>query len=186
MITFKGELKDYLKTIDGNLVLTIITKGREIPEEELTSLKTAKNGIKIDVCRWTSKRSLDSNAYLWVLLDKIAEKIGSSKICVYKNLVRDFGVFEILPIKNIAVERFAKNWQNKGVGWICESLGDSKIRDYTNVIAYYGTSTYNSFEMSRILNEVVLMAKDLGIQTLDELELKKMADEWEKKYGDNS
>ena len=185
MITFKGELKDYLKTIDGDLVLTITTKGREIPEEELTSLKTAKNGLKIDVCKWTNKRSLDSNAYLWVLLDKIAEKIGSSKTSVYKNLVRDFGVFEILPIKNIAVERFAKNWQNKGVGWICESLGASKLKDYTNVIAYYGTSTYNSSEMSRILNEVVLMAKDLGIQTLDELELKKMADDWEKKYGNN-
>ena len=185
MITFKGELKDYLKTIDGNLVLTISTNSREIPEEELTSLKMAKNGLKIDICRWTNKRSLDSNAYLWVLLDKIAEKVGSSKTNIYKNLVRDFGVFEILPIKDIAVDRFINNWQNKGIGWVCEKLGQSKIRDYTNVIAYYGTSTYNSTEMSRILNEVVLIAKDLGIQTLDELELKKMAEDWEKTHGNN-
>ena len=185
MITFKGELKDYLKTIDGDLVLTIMTKDREIPIEELTLLKTAKNGLKIDVCRWTNRRSLDSNAYLWVLLDKIAERINSTKVNVYRNFVKDVGVFEVLPIKDVAVDRFIRNWQKKGLGWVCEVLGTSKLKGYTNVVAYYGTSTYDPFEMSRILNEVVLMAKDLGIQTLDELELKKMADEWEKAYGHN-
>lgn len=185
MISFKGELKDYLKTIDGDIVLTITAKDREIPTEELTSLKTAKNGLKIDVYRWTNKRSLDSNAYLWVLLDKIAERINATKIAVYRNFIKDVGVFEILPIKDIAVERFIRNWEKKGLGWVCEILGSSKLNGYTNVIAYYGTSTYNSSEMTRILNEVVLMAKDLGIQTLDELELKKMADEWEKMYDNN-
>lgn len=182
MISFKGELKDYIKTIENEFILTIKANDKEIPIEELNSLKIAKNGLKIDICKWTNKRSLDSNAYLWVLLDKIADKVNSTKYHIYKQFIKDVGVFDIVPIKDEAIDRFIRSWQKKGIGWVCESLGKSKIQGYTNIIAYYGTSEYNPNEMSRILNEVVLQAKELGIQTLDELELKKMAEEWENMY----
>lgn len=182
MISFKGELKDYLKTIENEFILTIKANDKEIPIEELNSLKIAKNGLKIDICKWTNKRSLDSNAYLWVLLDKIADKVNSTKYHIYKQFVKDVGVFDIVPIKDEAMDRFIRSWQKKGIGWVCENLGKSKIQGYTNIIAYYGTSEYNPNEMARILNEVVLQAKELGIQTLDELELKKMAEDWEKMY----
>lgn len=181
MITFKGELKDIVKTIDKQYILTITTRANNLPEDEITLLKTAKNGVKCDLAQWHEKRSLDSNSYCWVLLDKIADKIGSTKEEVYKSFIKSVGVFETLPIKNTAVERFIKSWQSKGLGWVCEKLGESKIPNYTNVLAYFGTSTYDSAEMTRFINEVVNQAKELGIQTLDELELKQLADEWEKK-----
>ena len=45
---------------------------------------------------------------------------------------------------------------------------------------YFGSSTYDSKEFSVLLNGVVNEAKELGIDTLDELELGSMYKEWGK------
>lgn len=179
MITFKGELKDIIRTIDNGVILTIGTSANNLPLEELSLLKTAKNGIKIDVSKWREKRSLNANAYLWKLLDEIACKVESSKEELYKHFVRDYGVFEILPIKKLAVNEFIRRWQDKGLGWVCVIDRDSKIPNYVNVFAYFGTSTYNTEEMSRLLNAVVEQAKELGIQTLEDVEMQKLLEIYE-------
>lgn len=128
------------------------------------------------------QRSLDSNAYLWVLLDEIAKALKSTKEDVYREFIKRVGVFEVLPIKENAVDSFIRKWSAKGIGWVCENLQRSKLDGYSNIIAYYGTSVYDGKEMSRLIDEVVSEAKKLGIQTLDDLELKNMAEEWAKRY----
>lgn len=165
MITFKGWLENYIKTFDDNIILTIKTSARNIPDEQLAELKANEKGLKVDLSKWREKRSLDANAYAWVLMEEIAKVIKSTKEEVYKSIIHKVGVFEILPIKNSAVESFKKRWKSKGLGWLCETQRDSKIPNYTNVIAYYGTSTYNTGEMARFIDEVVIEAQGLGIQT---------------------
>lgn len=43
------------------------------------------------------KRSLDANAYLWVLVGKIAAAVGIPTDEVYRNAIRDAGEFTPLP-----------------------------------------------------------------------------------------
>lgn len=179
-MTFKGELKSCFKTADHNFIITVATKSTNISEDDINAFKAANNGLKIDISKWREKRSLDSNSYLWVLLDQIADKLNSTKEEIYRQFIKRVGVFEVLPIKDVALDRFVKSWQSKGLGWVCETLGKSKISDYTNIVAYFGTSTYDSKEMTRLLDEVVKEAKELGIPTLDDLELKKLIDVWGK------
>src|SRR5690554_5209153 len=97
--------------------------------------------LQAEIKQYRAKRSLDANSYLWVLCQKMAEVIQSTKEDVYRAFIRRVGQFEIIPIKNEAVDRWIRNWQANGVGWMSETIGNSKIEGYTNVISYYGSST---------------------------------------------
>ena len=179
MFSFKGNIKDMVRTFENEAIITITTNASNLSWEELKGLEDAKNGLKIDISKWREKRSLDSNAYAWVLLDKIAEKTRNTKENIYREIIKRVGVFEILPIKDVAVESFIKRWQSKGLGWVCDNLGSSpKLKGYTKIVAYYGTSTYDTKEMSRFIDEVVSEAHELGIQTLDEKYLESLIKTW--------
>lgn len=167
-MVFKGSIKDFVKTFKNELIISFIIKSNEIDEDKLNELANGKNGVKIEITQWRERRSLNANAYAWVLIDKIAEKIKTTKIDVYRKIIKDVGVYQILPIKDVAVESFIKRWQSNGLGWICENLGACKnqtLKGYVNIVAYYGTSTYDTKEMARFIDEVVEQAKELGIQT---------------------
>lgn len=47
------------------------------------------------------KRSLDANAYFWVLCGKLAAKTRQNKSDIYRQLIKEIGDnFEIVPIRN--------------------------------------------------------------------------------------
>ena len=47
--------------------------------------------LRVTVKQWRDKRSLDANAYYWVLLSKLAEKVGNSKPKMHNQMLRDYG-----------------------------------------------------------------------------------------------
>lgn len=86
------------------------------------------------------KRSLDANAYFWVLCGRLAAVTGIPKEDIYRDYVRQIGDnFEVIPVRNDAVKRWKTNWESRGEGWPCESLGGSKLPGYTNMVCYYGS-----------------------------------------------
>ena len=62
--------------------------------------------------------------------------------------------------------RGINNWSKNGLGWFVEELGESKLTGFTKLIAYYGSSTYNSIEMNRLLNAIVDDCQEQGISTM--------------------
>lgn len=179
MLTFKGKLKEVVRTYQDELIFTIKTDVSNLPDDEITSLTEAKNGLKVELSKWREKRTLNANNYAWVLMDKIAQATKTTKEDIYKQIILKVGVFEILPIKDIAVKSFISRWQSKGLGWVCVVKGLSKLNGYTNVMAYYGTSTYNTEEMARFIDEIVYEAKELGIQTETPDQIAEMLNLWE-------
>ena len=123
------------------------------------------------------KRSLDANAYCWVLLGKLQDKLNIKKENIYRNLIKDIGSYEIIPIKNEAVSKFCECWSKNGLGWITETI-KSKLNGFTNVIAYYGSSTYNTQEMSRLIDLVIEECKLQDIETMTPKELSILKDKW--------
>jgi hypothetical protein len=103
--------------------------------ESLEEIKDDK--LSIEIKKYRKKRSLDSNAYMWTIVEKIAEKLGVTKIEVYRDAIKEVGQCEVLPIKDEAVENFINAWKHNGQGWLCEIIGKSKIEGYTNITAYY-------------------------------------------------
>lgn len=163
MIEFRAEKKPQIAILlDGRIQITFETSKSVL--RAFDSLQ--ERPLTVTVKEFRQKRSLSQNAYLWVLLDKLAEKVNRSKEDIYKIYVKDFGVFEILPIRNDAVESFTTKWGKNGLGWFCEDLGDSKLNGYTKLIAYYGSSTYNSKEMARLIDAVIQDCEEQDIQTM--------------------
>lgn len=163
MIEFKAENKPKIAVLlDNRVEVTFVTDRTAI--REFDGLRDKE--LTVTVKEYKAKRSLSQNAYLWVLLNEIAKKVNRSKEQVYREFVKDFGVFEILPIRNEAVESFKFKWSKNGLGWITEDLGESKMKGFTKLVAYYGSSTYNREEMRRLIDAVVTECQDLGIQTM--------------------
>lgn len=76
------------------------------------------------------KRSLDSNAYAWVLLGKLQDKLRIPKEEIYRSIIKEIGSYEVVPIKNEAVERFRQAWSKNGLGWITETTKSKFQRLY--------------------------------------------------------
>lgn len=176
---------DILYTTDLNTMQVVLTTNRN-PEyqEKIFKLKELTGEGKllaVDIKQYRKRRSLDANAYCWILSQKIAEKIGNTKEYVYKKAIREVGQFEIVPIRNDAVERWIKNWESKGLGWQSIIMGESKLEGYTNTINYFGSSVYNTKEMSLLLEELVYQAKELGIDTMTDTEKRELLEMWENK-----
>lgn len=162
------------------IVLTT-TKSKQTIQEiaELKEIIEKGKLLNVDIKQYRKKRSLDANSYCFVLCQKIAEAIGNTKEYVYKQAIRHVGQFEIVPIKDEAVERWIEAWESKGLGWQSEIMRDSKLEGYTNTINYFGSSVYNTKEMSLLLEEIVTQAKELGIDTMTESEKKVLLESWE-------
>lgn len=149
-------------TLDGKAEVTF-TAQRGV----LSLLESMKDKeLLIKVATMNKKRTLSQNAYLWALLGEVAEKMRISKEDAYRNYVKDYGVYEVLPIKKEAAERFINTWEKHGLGWVCEVLKESKLAGYVNVIAYYGSSSYDSQSMARLLEAVIEDCEELGISTM--------------------
>lgn len=135
--------------------------------------------LSIEVKPFRQRRSLDANAYFFVLADKLAEKLNTTKEEVYRDAIKDIGgVSEIVCVKDCAVERLCEGWSRNGLGWMTDTF-PSKIEGCTNVILYYGSSTYDSAQMSRLIDNVVQECKAQGIETATPSELASMLALWE-------
>ena len=133
--------------------------------------------LNIDISKWFKKRSLDANAYAWVLLGKLQEVLNIPKELIYKDLIRNVGDYEVIPIKNEAVDKFQQAWRKNGLGWITETT-KSKLEGYTNIIAYYGSSSYNTKSMARLIDLIIQECKQLGIETMTEEEINLLIGAW--------
>ena len=132
----------------------------------------------VSIKKHRNKRSRDANGYCWVLCKKIADVIGNTKEDVYRTSIKQVGSFEVIPVKNEAVDKFMSAWQSKGIGWVSEVLSESKINGYTNIIAYYGSSTYDSRDMSILIDNLVYQAKELNIDVMTEEEIANLKSLW--------
>lgn len=167
---------------DENLVEIVLTMDRsnQIVRQVSVMKILVENGkeLTVEIKQYRKKRSLDANSYCWVLCDKIAKVIGNTKEFVYKEAIKQVGTFEIIPIRDDAVDRWMLAWESKGLGWNSEILADSKLEGYKKTINYYGSSVYDTKEMSLLLEEIVGQAKELGIEIITPEEQLALISKW--------
>lgn len=124
------------------------------------------------------KRSLDSNAYAWTLMDKLAERMAIPKEEIYRGYVRNIGGnCQTVCIKAEAAETLRRIWSGKGLGWVSDTL-PSKLPGCENLVLYYGSSEYDTRQMSRLIDMIVQDCKACGIPTATPEEIARMMDRW--------
>lgn len=158
----KGRIKDYSFSFDGHQRVTF-----ELDEDFRQTFEELKEtDVDIAVKKYRKRRSLDANAYAWVLIDKIAEKRRMTKTEVYQNAIREIGgVSDIVCVQDKAVDQLISAWKRNGIGWQAETM-PAKIPNCTRVILYYGSSTFNTKQMSMLIDSLVQDAKAIGIETM--------------------
>jgi len=145
----------------------------------ISSMKPKTYDAELKIHR--ERRSAEANAYLWTLCEKIAETVRDiTKEGVYREAVKCAGKFDFVLIADEAAETFVHNWQSRGIGWIAGRT-DYKQGGFTQIVCYYGSSVYDSKEMSVLLEYVVNEAKDFDIETRTPDEIAKMEALWEGK-----
>ena len=126
----------------------------------------------VEIKEYRQRRSLDANAYLWTLLGKLSAALHIPPDEIYREAIRDVGGnYEVTPIRDDALEKWRSIWQGNGLGWVCEEIGPSKLPGYTNVRNFFGSSTYDTAQMSRLIEIVVRDCKAQGIETMTPEEL---------------
>ena len=134
----------------------------------------------LEVKEHRKKRSLDANAYAWSLINKLADVMRLQPSEVYRQAIQDIaGNNEILPIKEEAVEQFKQAWSCHGIGWICRDMGKSKISGYRNLMVYYGSSVYDTKQMSNLIDHLVQDCMALGIEVKQDEDIKSLLEAWQ-------
>lgn len=147
----------------------------DVFNEKWKSSDSLEYEVTIEPYKEKKKRSLDSNAYAWVLIGKLAEKLRTSTIAIYREIIRDMDTYTIVPIKTDYIEKWGQIWSSKGIGWITEDIGECRnTKGYHNIKCHYGTSVFNTFEMTRFIDLLIVECKEQGIETMTPNEIAEM------------
>ena len=166
----KGITNDF---VSGEMLITFSVNEKVTVLPEYDKLKNSKK-LRIKAVQYREKRSLDANAYLWVLLQKIAEVLRTDKWSVYLQMLKRYGQFTYIVVKPGAVEAVKKQWRES------EEIGEIEVNGTKAVqmLCYYGSSTYDTKEMSVLIDGVVSECRELGIETLPPHELEILKEMW--------
>ena len=157
-LTLEGGLRITFQIADKEQALKQIEKIKDLPELTITAERPRK------------KRSLDANSYFWVLCDKIAKRLASDKWTIYLLQLSKYGTFADLQIATLALDMLKR--QFRYVEMLQEGEESCKVR------CYFGSSTYNTSEMSDLISGTVQDAEALGIDTASPEEIEHMVSLW--------
>lgn len=174
----KGKLKGVARDFATNKwCLTFEIDGTLPAVDNLSSRE-----LRITAKPWKEKRSLNANSYFHVLVGKIAEAIGASSTEVKNQIIADYGQLETDEDGNPSKIMILDSVKWESVEWlhlkptiICFTMEEKLYRIY---YIMRGTHTYDTAEMSRVIDATVQMAKEVGVETLTPKELEAMKKAW--------
>lgn len=149
---------------------------REQAMEALEGLDPNKP-YELEIKRYRKKRSLDANAYYWQLCGKLAQAAGETPEAVYRIHLRDVGNYETICIKEEAVPDFARRWESGHLGRFVETR-TSKLPGCVTVLAYYGSSDFDTKQMSRLIDNCIQDCQVYGIETMTPADLAALKEAW--------
>ncbi|MBO7326266.1 MAG: hypothetical protein J6U74_02010 [Clostridia bacterium] len=133
------------------------------PEEIVKWLFGQDREKVFEIKEYKEKRSLNANALLWKCLGEIASALRSDKWEVYLQMLKRYGTYTYICVKPKVVEAVKKQWRE------CEEIGHINIdgQEAVQLLCYFGSSTMNTKEFSRLLDGVISEMREMGLDTPD-------------------
>lgn len=149
--------------------------------------------LRFTVKRHRKKRSLDANAYYWQLLTKLADKLRVSKPYLHNILLRQYGqpevidgqmVYLVLPDSDSGAKRAdeAETYHIRPTAQV-KAGNDGKM--YRTYLMLRGSSTYDTAEMSTLIDGLIDECKAQGIETLPPNEIERMMTVYDQNWRKN-
>lgn len=114
------------------------------------------------------KRTLTQNAYMWSLINELANKMNLSKDDTYLKMIKDYSQSMLVTIRaDIDVSKFFKYYD-------FEREAEINGIDFKIYKVYEGSSQMDKNEFRVLLNGVIQEAQQLGIPTLTPNEIERL------------
>lgn len=152
------------------------------PSDLVVYLMTADKDALFDLSAHKAKRSLSQNSYYWALLGQVAQKTRIPSAVIHNQNLRDLGLVlrvndEVVPIylpdtdeaEKTALE--AETYHIKPTSQVKEGKDGKLFRCY---VMLRGSSSFNTEEMTALLDLMIQEAKAQGIETMTPSELAHM------------
>jgi len=146
--------------------------------QEDTKILTIQINKNEEIVVKKKKRSKNQNSYFWELLQELCQEMNLNLIEEYRKRVKELGICQTFELNNENVPSFIHLWEDRGIAWFTEIVEQGANKTIIN--AYYGSSSYSSKQMNRLLDNLIQDCKEVGIQILDELELENLRRNYDK------
>lgn len=170
-----GELESVNRdVISGKIRISFMLD--DIPEiSDITGRK-----LTITAKPYRKKRSLNANAYCWLLCSKIAAASRSDKDSVYEIMLQRYGHPLTDNDGNAVIISILSHVDISKSGIHHKKIGEGHVQGklFNHYLVIKGSSDYDTAEMSSFIDGIVSEAKELGIETLTPDELERMKQAW--------
>lgn len=173
---FKGIVKQLYIDIETNCLNVVIQTERS----KATAFETLKGkDLRVKAVQWRNKRSLDANAYYWLLLSKLAEVLNISKPCAHNMMLRKYGQVVIIDGKKVHIplpdtdnaEETALEASTYHLRPTSQVIAGTDGIDYRTYQMLKGSSEYDTREMHELINGLISDCNELMIETISKEEL---------------
>lgn len=156
------------------ITFTVNERQAEIEIDDIKDLPL----LSIEAKKYRKKRSLEANALLWACLGEIAAALRADKWEVYLLMLKRYGKYTYICVKPNMVEAVKSYWRE------CEDIGPIKIggKDAEQLLCYFGSSTYNTKEMSVLLDGVISEMKEMGLPLPLTRDVQNALKQWEQEH----
>lgn len=173
------ELSDLPRLSEYENVLILPVKSRRQAAKIIEDNQEPKYPLVCEIKQARPKRSLNANAYCWVLVGEIAESLGLANDAVYEMMLQRYSkAYTYIIVKPEAVEQTKATLREAHI--YAYDIGNRNVggKEGVQLQLYWGSSTFDTKQMSRLIDGIVSEAKEQGIETLTPDELTRIKSEW--------
>lgn len=168
-----GSIVDIVRTFEGRFRVSFDV-------DSIDELNGMEGNLSISVKKNSGRRSLSANAYFHVLVGKIAEALRISKARAKNTLLGRYGQRELNEVGQVIISVLSEIDMMEREDIHCVPVGyeTANGKEFTHYAVVRGSHTYNTMEMSKLIDGAVDEAKELGIETLSPAEIERMKTLW--------
>ena len=160
--------------VTGDTIVSFATKDMNSVLGSVDSMKDIP--IDVQAKKHRKKRSLDANAYHWVLCGKIADVIDSDADSVHYDLMVRYGTEEDDDDQGRPIVSVLPHVDLRKLEIYGRLIGEGYVngKRFLHYLLIKPSRKYDSKEMSKLIKGTVQEAQDLGIETLSPAEIEAM------------
>ena len=138
-----------------------------IPKSHTTAVRqivddiNQREAVQLTFSAVSKKRTLDQNAYLWVLLGEIAKALNQIPFVIYKQMLERYGVWTLIAVIPEAIPIIEREYR------LVVQRGDISLGKVMGIKlqCFLGSSKYDSSEMKVLIDGVISECDEMGIPT---------------------
>lgn len=168
----QGKIQSITKPIKGDGYLVTV---------RIDALPEGLDGKLLDVTmtEHKSRRSNDANALMWACIGEIARAVKKDPFEVYLDCLKKYGLYSYVVVPPQAVDRMIRSWR------LCEVVGDIDIngRKGVQLLCFFGSSMFNTKEMSDMIEGILMDMADLKLQRPASSDIQRAIAEYERRQN---